>query len=159
VLAHPGPAVAFLHGRWARRQPTVIELAVGNDALQEPETETRPPWELPRGFTFLRERLAFLVWANSWDARSGHPVWWDAELAVRAGASPGDGRTCDVVVDGTPAWCDGGPRGPVADVDGTPVARLDANGGDTGTAWGCCTGRRSAARRRQPGPVPVAVAG
>jgi len=128
VLAHPGPAVAFLHGRWARRQPTVIELVADNAALQAPEEESRPPWQLPRGFSFLRERLAFLVWANSWDARSGNPVWWDAELAIRAGAQPGDGRTCDVVVDGTPAWCDGGPRGPVM-TPADPVGAATAEAG------------------------------
>jgi hypothetical protein len=115
VLIHPGPAVAFLHGRWARRQPTVIELVADNTTLQQPEVDDRAPWDLPRGFTFLRERLAFLVWANSYDCRNPGrgPVWWDAELAVRGGAEPSDGRTHDVVVDGRPAWCDGGPRGPV----------------------------------------------
>lgn len=117
VLAHPGPAVAFLHARWARRQPTVVELAADNAALQQAEVDDRAPWDLPRGFTFLRERLAFLVWANSYDARRGAPVFWDAELAVRGGAEPGDGTTHDVVVDGRPTWCDGGPRGPVAGVD------------------------------------------
>ena len=85
VLAHPGPAVAFLHGRWARRQRTVVELH-DNAALQQPEVDDRRPWELPRGFTFLRERLAFLVWANSFAARRGAPVFWDAALAVRGGA-------------------------------------------------------------------------
>jgi superfamily I DNA/RNA helicase len=115
VLAHPGPAVAYLHGRWSRRQPTVVELVADNAALQRPEVDNRAPWDLPRGFTFLRERLAFLVWANSWDARDAQrgPVWWDAELAVRGGAQPGDGSSHDVVVDGATAWCDGGPRGPV----------------------------------------------
>ncbi len=155
VLAHPGPAVAFLHARWVHRQPTVIELVADNAELQRPEVDDRAPWDLPRGFTFLRERLAFLVWANSYDARRADraPVWWDAELAVRGGAQPGDGATHDVVVDTRdgprPAWCDGGPRGPVA---GLPP-------GPDGTAPGLLHRETIRLHRRAPDRFPLRVLG
>ncbi len=149
VLAHPGPAVAFLHGRWAARQRTVVELAVDNATLQQAEVDDRAPWDLPRGFTFLRERLAFLVWANSYDARGRAPTWWDAELAVRGGAAPGDGATHDVMVDGRPAWCDGGPRGPVVALP----ALAD------GTAPGLLHRETIRGRRRQPDRFPLRLPG
>ena len=163
VLAHPGPAVAFLHGRWVRRQPTVIELAADNTALQQPEVDDRAPWDLPRGFTFLRERLAFLVWANSYDARGGAPVWWDAELAVRGGATPGDARTCDVVVDGAPAWCDGGPRGPIVQREADPGAAdpdaWQAPGTTALDGVGLLHRETVRGRRRDPGRFPLRLLG
>ncbi len=107
-----GGAVDGLHRAWAARRPQVIELAVADGELARPEARADPPWELGADFTFLRERLHFLVWANSYDARREQPVWWWGVKAVRAaGATPG-GET-DVLVDGRPAWVDGGPRGPV----------------------------------------------
>ena len=67
----------------------VVELAVPLEALREPEGERRPPYELDPGFTFERERLQFLVWANTYDARGGRdPVWWWATRAGRVGARP-----------------------------------------------------------------------
>jgi hypothetical protein len=38
---------------------------------RQPEVEPIDPWKLGAGFTFLVERLHFLVWANTWDFRSG----------------------------------------------------------------------------------------
>ncbi|MGQ0831550.1 MAG: ATP-dependent helicase, partial [Microthrixaceae bacterium] len=60
------------------------------------------------------DRLHFLVWANSYDARApGAPIWWWARKASRLGAT--EGGAADVVLaDGTPAWIDGGPRAPLA---------------------------------------------
>ena len=124
VLQHPGPATAFLHHCWATRTPVVIELAVANDALRAPQTDDRAPWELPHGFTFDLDRLHFLIWANTYDARGdGAPVWWHGVLAQRRGAAPPDPATpADAIVDGQPVWCDGGPRGPIPTSDGPQTA-------------------------------------
>ncbi|MBY5163118.1 ATP-dependent DNA helicase UvrD2 [Salsipaludibacter albus] len=121
AVAAPSALVARLHLAWARREPVVVELAADNAGLREPEVETRDPWELPHGFTFERERLHFLVWANNYDARSGDPIWWHGELARRRGGE--DTPDADAVVDGVVAWADGGPRGPVAGLgdDGAPT--------------------------------------
>lgn len=114
--------VADLHRRWVAREPYVVELAVSVDDLRRPETSTRPPWHLGGGFSFLRERLLFLVWHNAWDLRGDEPVWWWAHKAERAGATPG-GPADVMLPDGRPAWIDGGPRGPVG-VD-EPVVHSD----------------------------------
>lgn len=102
-------AVDRLHRAWAARRRVVVELAVGQDELRRPSVEERPPWVLGPGFTFLAERLHFLVWANNWDCRSGRPVWWWGRKAARLGAEEG-GRADAVLADGTHAWVDGGPR-------------------------------------------------
>lgn len=125
VLAHPEPAVAALHHHWVTRTPVVIELAADNAAMRAPETDDRPPWDLPHGFTFPRERLHFLIWANTYDARDGHPTWWHGELAARrAGAPASPDDPADALIDGHPVWCDGGPRGPIR-VDGQHVTTID----------------------------------
>ena len=98
-----------LHRAWARRERVTVELGVGQDELRRPSVEERPPWVLGPGFTFLAERLHFLVWANNWDCRSGRPVWWWGRKAARLGAEEG-GRADAVLADGTHAWVDGGPR-------------------------------------------------
>jgi DNA helicase-2/ATP-dependent DNA helicase PcrA len=104
-------AIAALHRSWVRREPVVVELGMDAGELKQPEVETRAPYEVGAGFEFRRERLHFLVWANSYDGRTPdtEPVWWHGVRAARLGATPGGGA--DVTVpDGTPAWCDGGPR-------------------------------------------------
>lgn len=127
VVAHPSPAVARLHLAWARREPIVVELAADNRALREPETTKVHPWRLPHGFTFERERLHFLTWANTYDARSDKPIWWHGELARRRGGAPSE--VADVRIDGVDAWADGGPRGPVRpDRGSTPSHHLDGIG-------------------------------
>jgi ATP-dependent DNA helicase UvrD/PcrA len=116
VLASPqvsGAMAAVLHEAWDERRRIVIELAVPVEALRAPEVEPRPPHELDPGFTFERERLQFLVWANTYDARKpGEPIWWHGVRASRLGATLG-GPADVVLPDGTQAWCDGGPRRPV----------------------------------------------
>lgn len=101
-----------LHRLWEARTPHVVVLAADNSALRQSESVSRPPWELGAGFTFLLERLHFLVWANTWDGRSGEPIWWWAKKAERLGAKPSaiaDIRTPD----GQDLWIDAGPRGPL----------------------------------------------
>jgi DNA helicase II / ATP-dependent DNA helicase PcrA len=115
VVAHPGPLADVLHQAWLGRRPVVLELAADNDAVREPEVCRLRPYEVPRDFAFHRERLHWLTWANTYDARGGQPIWWHGVLAQRrGGAQPSD--THDVVLpggDGRHAWVDGGPRGPV----------------------------------------------
>ncbi|HSK23079.1 MAG TPA: ATP-dependent helicase [Egicoccus sp.] len=116
VAAAPAALAAVLHHRWLGRRRFVVELATDNDALREPETIDLAPYELSPDFAFHRERLHFLTWANTYDLRGGHPIWWHGELAQRrTGAGPS--ATADVTLhDGREAWVDGGPRGPVPDL-------------------------------------------
>ena len=117
---------AVLHEAWAERRRVVIELAVPPETLRAPEAERRPPYELDPGFTFERERLQFLVWANNYDARKpGDPIWWHGVRAARIGATLGD--PADILLpNGTPAWCDGGPRRPVLTDSGSVVVHRDS---------------------------------
>ena len=116
VLGSPAALAAMaavLHEAWDDRRRVVVEVAVSVDALRAPEVERRPPYELDPGFTFERERLQFLGWANNYDARKpGEPIWWHGVRASRLGATLG-GAADVLLPDGTPAWCDGGPRRPV----------------------------------------------
>src|SRR5439155_24730048 len=107
-------AAAELHGAWAGRNPVVVELGIDAGELKAAETETRPPYELGPGFELGRERLHFLVWANTYDGRTegAEPVWWHGVRAGRLGAALG-GDADVLLADGTRAWCDGGPRRPL----------------------------------------------
>ena len=112
TLLHPSDTVAKLARHWVSRTPLVIELAVTPEELREPESSTAEPYELMSSFEFSRERLHFLVWANTYDLRSSEPIWWHGRKAMRLGAGPSD--LADVSLpDGREAWCDGGPRGPL----------------------------------------------
>ncbi len=107
-----GEIVDVLHQAWAQRRPVVIELGVDASVLREAEITTLDPWRLRRGFLFPKERLHFLVWANSYDYRTGELIWWWGRKASALGVEIGS--TTDVTLpDGTGAWVDGGPRGPV----------------------------------------------
>ena len=110
-----------LHHAWAHRQPVVIELGVDPAVLREPESTKLDPWRLRRGFLFNKERLHFLVWANSYDFRSGELIWWWGRKAETLGAARSETRDI-VLADGVEAWVDGGPRGPVAGVEDPVVA-------------------------------------
>lgn len=112
VLEDPEATIDRLHRAWIGREPVTIELGVDPTALRVPETEHRAPFEIGPAFTFPLERLHFLVWANSYDARAGDLKWWWAVKAAALGAT--EGGPADVFLpEGTPAWIDGGPRGPV----------------------------------------------
>jgi DNA helicase II / ATP-dependent DNA helicase PcrA len=127
VVTHPGPVADVLHQAWLRRQPVVLELAAANDTVREPEVCRLAPHEVPRDFAFHRERLHWLTWANTYDARAGAPIWWHGVLAQRrGGAQPSD--THDVTLtDGRHAWVDGGPRGPLDDV-ADPIVHRESVG-------------------------------
>ena len=121
VLDDPTDAVETLHRAWVRRQPVVIELAVDQRALAEPVVERRPPFDLGGRYDLARERLHFLVWANTYDCRTAQPVWWHARKAVSVGAVATPGGPADVTLpDGTAAWIDAGPRHPLPEI-GHPV--------------------------------------
>ncbi|MFP4636208.1 MAG: UvrD-helicase domain-containing protein [Nitriliruptoraceae bacterium] len=131
VLAEPAAAAAVLADRWARRAPTVIELAVDNDAARKPELLDDPPYALGPDVQLDRERLHFMTWANSYDLRDEQqPRWWHGVLAMRrGGATPGDHG--DVrLPDGRAAWVDGGPRGrlprPLPDGEAHPLVHRES---------------------------------
>jgi DNA helicase-2/ATP-dependent DNA helicase PcrA len=116
ALADPEAVVTALHAAWSGRRPVVVRLAVDPARFRDPVDHVVPePWLLDPGLELWLDRLHFLVWANTYDARTGTPVWWWARKAARLGATeaaPGDGPEADIVLaDGSPAWVDGGPRG------------------------------------------------
>ncbi len=113
TLVAPAAAVERLHRAWAGREPVVVELAVDPSRFREPASIGAEPWTLDPAAEPWFDRLHFLVWANTYDARAGDPVWWWANKAARLGAAntpegPADGR----LPGGTPVWIDGGPRRP-----------------------------------------------
>lgn len=114
-LEQPEALVLQLHAHWLERRAVVIELGVEAARLQDPEVCPAEVFDVPPDFTFARERLHFLVWANNYDAtREGEPVWWLTRLARRAGcAEIDDPSQGDVLLQGSACWCDGGPRGTV----------------------------------------------
>ena len=133
-----------LHSAWASRRPVVVELGVDPDALRSPERHTGPVYALEPGFTFWRERLQFLVWANAYDARDGAPVWWHGRKVSRRLAEEGvteEGPADVSRADGTPLWIDGGPPDPPDVADGTAVVHR----------WSAEAGRLTPRRGVRPG--------
>ncbi len=111
----PGPTVDVLHKLWLERGPVVVELAVDPGTLRAPQRFDGPVHALDPSFEFTLERLHFLVWANTYDARYGDPVWWHGRRAARLLADEGvvEGGPADIMLaDGTPVSVDGGPAGP-----------------------------------------------
>ena len=134
ALRAPVEVVERLHQAWAGRQPVVIELSVGPGRFRAPQDVTDTPWRLSPGFEPFFDRLHFLCWANTYDARAGDPMWWWGRKAARVGATdtptgPTDVVLGDVVLaDGTAAWIDGGPRRPWSadELNGVPVVHTDS---------------------------------
>jgi DNA helicase-2/ATP-dependent DNA helicase PcrA len=130
VLADPAAVVGSLHGHWSRRQPVVIALAVDPASFRAPQSVVIEPWRVGPAFEPWHDRLHFLVWANTCDARDGEPIWWWARKAQRLGATPvGPGQPGDCLLeDGTPVWVDGGPRVPLAaeDLGGAQVVHRES---------------------------------
>jgi DNA helicase-2/ATP-dependent DNA helicase PcrA len=115
VLADPAATVTRLHAAWAAREPIVVALAVDPARFREPQSFPIEPWRASPESEPWFDRLHFLTWANTYDARRGEPVWWWAVKAARldpqAAATP-DGPADLLLPDGTAAWVDGGPRMP-----------------------------------------------
>ena len=103
-----------LQKRYVDRFPTVFVLAVAPEELTRVETTDAHPYELGARFSFMRERLAKVVWHNSYDARSDDLVWWWAHKAAARLPVTVDGPADVVSGDGSPVWIDGGPRQPLA---------------------------------------------
>ncbi|MEO6989794.1 MAG: ATP-dependent helicase, partial [Aquihabitans sp.] len=129
VLRDPAAVVGRLHGHWAAREPVVVELAVDPARFRAPENVGDAPWRLAPDFEPWFDRLHFLVWANTYDARSGEPIWWWGRKASRLGATETADGDADVLSpDGSPAWIDGGPRRPIgsAYVGGHGIIHADS---------------------------------
>ena len=105
--------VERLHLAWVTRCPITVELGADPEELRRPVVERSHPWQLGPGYTLLRERLHFLVWANNWDCRRERPIWWWSTKAAALGARIG-GSADILLAGGTPAWVDGGPRSPLS---------------------------------------------
>jgi len=135
VLAAPAAPVDRLHRAWATRRPIVVALAVDPACFRSPESITVEPWRLAPDAEPWFDRLHFLVWANTYDARDGEPVWWwgvkAARLADLATATP-DGPGDITLPDGTAAWIDGGPRRPWGPADVAGLAVVAAESVDLG---------------------------
>ena len=145
ALADPAGVAAVLHEAWAGRRPVVVRLAVDPVRFRDPpDIDVAEPWRLDPGFELWHDRLHFLVWANTYDARDGELVWWWGRKAQRLGAAAPtrattpidgaiDGAAADVVLpDGTVAWIDGGPRGDVDTLAVGGVAVIHAESIDWG---------------------------
>lgn len=130
-LAAPVAAVRRLHTSWLARQPVVVELACDPADLRAPEALDAPVYSLQPTVELTRERLQFLVWANTYDARDGQLVWWHARKAARRIPGTTEGGPADVVgPDGRPFFVDGGPPDPPELPTGTPVVhRFSAEAG------------------------------
>jgi DNA helicase II / ATP-dependent DNA helicase PcrA len=155
ALANPADVVAVLHDAWASRRPVVVALDVDPARFREPaDIEVAEPWRLEPDFELWHDRLHFLVWANTYDARDGEPVWWWARKAQRLGAGPPDGAAVDggvadmVLPDGTPAWIDGGPRGGHGPQEPGGVAVVHAESVDQGRLTPVAARRGSPSDRR-----------
>jgi DNA helicase II / ATP-dependent DNA helicase PcrA len=142
-LADPVATVGVLHDAWLARRPVVVELGADPDALREPERHDGPVHGLLPGFTFWRERLHFLVWANAYDARGGEPVWWHGRRAARALAADGvlEGGPADLTdAAGGHWWVDGGPPDLAGPLGGAGVVHR----------WSAESGRLRASVERHP---------
>jgi DNA helicase-2/ATP-dependent DNA helicase PcrA len=133
VLAAPAEILGRLHTAWLTREPVVIELACDPTALRTPERFGGQVFSLDPSFEFPLERLQFLVWANTYDARSGRLVWWHARKAAKRLAAHGvrEGGQADLLLsDGTAVYVDGGPADPPDLPTRTPVVhRWNAEAG------------------------------
>lgn len=114
--------LARLETAWRDRTPLVVELTpdLGLDDAEHPpadvvDLDRTPVATLGPWFSPLQDRWHHALWANAADGReTGAPTWRWAGEAVARRATAHDGADADVVLaDGTPAWCDGGPIGPV----------------------------------------------
>ena len=86
ALADPRAVVDALHAAWSARTPVVVSLGVDAAVFREPAAVDAEPWTLDPRLELWPDRLHFLVWANTYDARGGiEPVWWWGRKAMRLG--------------------------------------------------------------------------
>jgi len=105
---HVVAAIAKLQELRAERTAAVIyvgkALPVAQPVLDTDYWNLAPDTDLPG------EQLRYLVLSHAVDARNlQRPTIQAVDLALAAGAQLATEHDGDVVVDGTPAWCDGGP--------------------------------------------------
>jgi DNA helicase-2/ATP-dependent DNA helicase PcrA len=140
VLARPAAAVERLHAAWAGRQRVVVDLRVDPVRFRRPESHTDVPWELAPTFEPWLDRLHFLVWHNSYDARGDEVVWWWGRKAARIAGTAADELPeghepieGDVLLpDGSVAWIDGGPPDDVDPATVAPAVLIRAESVDAG---------------------------
>ena len=91
---HPGPTVTALHHAWVGAAAVRRSRSRSMPSeFRAPESITDEPWQLGARFEVWRDRLHFLVWANTYDARDGKdPIWWWARKAARVGRGRADRR-------------------------------------------------------------------
>lgn len=144
-----------LHRLWVSRTPHVVILSADNDDLRRPERSDGLPWDLGAGFTFLRERLHHLVWANTWDGRGDEPIWWWGRKAIAVGAE--ESAEADVSIENRPVWIDAGPRGPldVPHVHAESVAGGSLRIAAARPSEGSLSSTQTAAVRHPSGPARV----
>jgi hypothetical protein len=75
TLTDPESAVTELHRHWLERRPVVVALTVDAARFRAPRAWPVEPWTVGARFEAWLDRLHFLVWANTYDARDGEPVW------------------------------------------------------------------------------------
>jgi DNA helicase-2/ATP-dependent DNA helicase PcrA len=119
-LTDPAAIVRAVWPHWYSRRRMVFELA---DEVSQALDPDHPPattgpdvalWQLDPTLLVYEDVLHHVIWANSVDARQlDRPRWRWAEAAVAAGAAAAPSGEGDVVAEGSYAWCDGGPIGPL----------------------------------------------
>ena len=150
TLDDPSAATARLHQAWFAREPVVVELGVSSQELQDRETCLLAVHDLDPHFEFSRERLHFLVWANSYDARNGDPIWWHGRKAARRFADQGVTET----VPPTLSWLTGPPSTSTADLSPPLRSRVGSESCTAGTPRPVRS-RRSAIARPKPTWPPI----
>ena len=155
-----------LHAAWLARQPVVVALGLDPALFREPQSFPIEPWRATPESEPWFDRLHFLTWANTYDARAGDPVWWWAVKAARlddAAAATPDGPADITLPDGTPAWVDGGPRMPAPDglvvvhsdsVDLGSLATVPAPDRAPSPIWRPTSSPRSPTSAGRPGSSP-----
>ena len=83
VLADPVRRCAACTRRGPGREPVVIDLGVDPAGFREPPAIPIEPWRVAPEAEPWFDRLHFLTWANTYDARAGDVTWWWAVKAAR----------------------------------------------------------------------------
>ncbi|MFT4597152.1 MAG: DNA helicase-2/ATP-dependent DNA helicase PcrA, partial [Paracrocinitomix sp.] len=118
-----------LHLRWVSRQPVVIRWGIKSDAWSKLETRSNDVWSVDADFLFPLERLRFLLFANNYDMRTPAIKWWFGAKAERLVQATVAGPADVLLPDGTAAWVDGGPTGPIEPVDHTVISGEEVEAG------------------------------